>query len=89
LNPDGSPADATVPIDRAVRRFTRTAWPLLSSAAATLPLSPDRTGVAFSWTTRPPLTADWLGAGYAAALVARAAALRRTRASASAVAAGL
>jgi hypothetical protein len=77
VNPNPAPSGSVVPIDRAVRIFIGAALLLVGSAAASLLLLPEHTATAFSWTIRPPLTAAWLGAGYAAAFVALAATLRR------------
>jgi len=72
-----TPAGAAVPIDGAVRVFIVAALLLVGSAAASLLLLPEHTDTAFAWTIRPPLSAAWLGAGYASAFVALAATLRR------------
>lgn len=74
---DGS-ASVARPIDPGVRGFIVAAMLLVGSAAASLLLFPSRTDVYFAWTIRPPLTASWLGAGYASAFVALWMTRRRT-----------
>ncbi|MFO1198968.1 MAG: hypothetical protein U1E86_18555 [Burkholderiaceae bacterium] len=74
---DGS-APVARSIDPGVRGFIVAAMLLVGSAAASLLVFPARTEEYFAWTIRPPLTASWLGAGYASAFVALWMTRRRT-----------
>lgn len=76
--PDDGSASVARPIDRGVRGFIVAAMLLVGSAAASPLLFPARTDEYFAWTIRPPLTASWLGAGYASAFVALWMTRRRT-----------
>ena len=58
------------PVDRSVRLFILAATWLVGSTALSLLLFPEATDRYFSWTIQPPLTAAWLGAGYASAFLA-------------------
>ena len=58
------------PVDRSVRLFILAATWLVGSTALSLLLFPESTDRYFSWTIQPPLTAAWLGAGYASAFLA-------------------
>jgi len=94
MSSESAPAGTSVPIDAAVRAFIVAALLLGGSAAVSLLLLPDHTATAFAWTIQPPLTAAWLGAGYASAFIALAATLwrrdwRDIRVGVAVVAAGL
>lgn len=69
LTPQDSSAPG-VPVDRAVRLFVLAAAWLVGSTAASLLLFPHRTAEYFAWTIQPPLSAAWLGSGYASAFLA-------------------
>lgn len=64
------PTDAAPGVDRSVQWFIAAAGLLVASAAVSLLIFPDRTAEYFAWTIKPPLTAAFLGAGYASVVAA-------------------